>query len=162
MVSTPPASPRRIRGPMSTLITRRRSSGIRIGIPIALIWRCKQKQHHVQSPPIIGILDGVLRSTLCAFVILPFVLFCIILQDNPSACVFCDLCLFYSASVSVLYFFFLSFLFASRSGGSALVLFFLLHFTHICHEDQVCLAARDMNLDVECPSLCLRFVIAVR
>lgn len=42
-----------------------------------------------------------------------------------------------------------------RVGSCATFSFFLSHFPHICHEDQVCLAARDMNLDVECPSLCL-------
>lgn len=67
--------------------------------------------------------------------------------------------LLYSASVSV-YFSVLDF--ASRSGGSALVFLSLLfHFPHICHEDQVCLAARDMNLDVECPSLCLSLLCVV-
>jgi hypothetical protein len=48
-----------------------------------------------------------------------------------------------------LYLFFCLFL-ALSSGGSALsVPFSLFHFPHICHEDQVCLAAWDMNSDVE-------------
>jgi hypothetical protein len=56
---------------------------------------------------------------------------------------------FLSSQRQRLYLFFCLFL-ALSSGGSALsVPFSLFHFPHICHEDQVCLAAWDMNSDVE-------------
>lgn len=84
-------------------------------------------------------------------------------QINPSTGTFSVICLtLFQPASAFSSFFRLSFLRIEKRRVGFCVLFSLLHLPHICHEDQVCLAAWDMNVDVECPSLCLRFSVAVR
>lgn len=107
---------------------------------------------------LIGILDGVLAIDLCASVILHF----IGIASYQNNLLFVILFFFFAIYLRALFsqcqrYVLLQLSFASRSAGRLLCYFLFCFMSPIYVMKTRKPRGRDMNLDVECPSLCLLF-----